>query len=276
MIIVAVSVTLAYIFNLRRKVDFEQQITNLKLRFFTDISHELRTPLTLIASPIEEVIDHEKLSEEGRENMLIAKKNTDRMLRLINQLLDFRKIQNNKMKLYIEETDIVSLSKKIFETFTALAHQRNINFQFICSCDSYVLYTDIDKFEKIVFNLLSNAFKYTPDGKNIDFILEPQNDVFFFKVRDEGNGIELQKIDMLFKRFETLGYTDPNFSSGIGLSLVKELEWHIRDLVCGPLSRRFCPNKPYIRSVYGFSIVGGLTSASTKRTLNICGDSDRN
>ena len=223
LIIVAVSVTLAYIFNLRRKVDFEQQITNLKLRFFTDISHELRTPLTLIASPIEEVIDHEKLSEEGRENMLIAKKNTDRMLRLINQLLDFRKIQNNKMKLYIEETDIVSLSKKIFETFTALAHQRNINFQFICSCDSYVLYTDIDKFEKIVFNLLSNAFKYTPDGKNIDFILEPQNDVFFFKVRDEGNGIELQKIDMLFKRFETLGYTDPNFSSGIGLSLVKEL-----------------------------------------------------
>lgn len=223
LIIVAVSVTLAYIFNLRRKVDFEQQITNLKLRFFTDISHELRTPLTLIASPIEEVIDHEKLSEEGRENMLIAKKNTDRMLRLINQLLDFRKIQNNKMKLYIEETDIVSLSKKILETFTALAHQRNINFQFICSCDSYVLYTDIDKFEKIVFNLLSNAFKYTPDGKNIDFILEPQNDVFFFKVRDEGNGIELQKIDMLFKRFETLGYTDPNFSSGIGLSLVKEL-----------------------------------------------------
>lgn len=74
MIIVAVSVTLAYIFNLRRKVDFEQQITNLKLRFFTDISHELRTPLTLIASPIEEVIDHEKLSEEGRENMLIAKR----------------------------------------------------------------------------------------------------------------------------------------------------------------------------------------------------------
>ena len=86
----SVSVTLAYIFNLRRKVDFEQQITNLKLRFFTDISHELRTPLTLIASPIEEVIDHEKLSEEGRENMLIAKKNTDRMLRLINQLLDIR------------------------------------------------------------------------------------------------------------------------------------------------------------------------------------------
>lgn len=222
-IIAAVSVTLAYIFNLRRKVDFEQQITNLKLRFFTDISHELRTPLTLIASPIEEVINSEKLSEEGQENMQLAKKNTDRMLRLINQLLDFRKIQNDKMKLYIEQTDIVALSKKVFETFTGLAHQRNIGFQFVCSCDSYLLYTDIDKLEKIMFNLLSNAFKYTPDGKNIEFVLEFRNDTFFFKIRDEGSGIELYKIDRLFKRFETLGQVNSNLSSGIGLSLVKEL-----------------------------------------------------
>ena len=96
------------------------------------------------------MIDHEKLSEEGRENMLIAKKNTDRMLRLINQLLDFRKIQNNKMKLYIEETDIVSLSKKKSLKLLPLWHISGILiFQFICSCDSYVLYTDIDKFEKI-------------------------------------------------------------------------------------------------------------------------------
>lgn len=112
-VILAISATFAYIFNLRRKVDFEQQLTNLKLRFFTDISHELRTPLTLIASPIEEIINREKLSDEGQENIQLAKKNTDRMLRLINQLLDFRKIQNNKMKLYIEQADVVTLSKKI-------------------------------------------------------------------------------------------------------------------------------------------------------------------
>ena len=103
--------------NLKRRVDFEQQLTNLKLRFFTDISHELRTPLTLIASPIEEVISNEKLSEEGMENMQVAKRNTERMLRLINQILDFRKIQNEKMKVYVEQVDVVPLIKKIFENF---------------------------------------------------------------------------------------------------------------------------------------------------------------
>lgn len=118
-VILAISATFAYIFNLRRKVDFEQQLTNLKLRFFTDISHELRTPLTLIASPIEEIINREELSEEGQENIQLAKKNTDRMLRLINQLLDFRKIQNNKMKLYIEQADVVTLSKKSMITLRA-------------------------------------------------------------------------------------------------------------------------------------------------------------
>lgn len=221
-VILAISATFAYIFNLRRKVDFEQQLTNLKLRFFTDISHELRTPLTLIASPIEEIINREKLSDEGQENIQLAKKNTDRMLRLINQLLDFRKIQNNKMKLYIEQADVVTLSKKIYDNFTGLAHQRNIDFHFVCPYNNYTLYTDIDKLEKILFNLLSNAFKYTPDGKNIDLILEFKEKNLLIKVKDEGNGIELHKIDMLFKRFETLGQTDANLSSGIGLSLVKE------------------------------------------------------
>ena len=89
--------------NLQRRIDFEQQISNLKLRFFTDISHELRTPLTLIASPIDEVISNEKLSDAGMENMQVAKRNTDRMLRLINQILDFRKIQNDKMKVLMNK-----------------------------------------------------------------------------------------------------------------------------------------------------------------------------
>ena len=93
--------------NLQRRVDFEQQISNLKLRFFTDISHELRTPLTLITSPIDEVISNEKLSDVGMENMQVAKRNADRMLRLINQILDFRKIQNDKMKVLVEQVDVI-------------------------------------------------------------------------------------------------------------------------------------------------------------------------
>ena len=212
-----------YILNLRRKVDFEQQLTQLKLRFFTDISHELRTPLTLIASPIDEVINNEPLSDNARENMITAKRNTDRMLRLINQILDFRKIQNNKMKVYLEQTDVITLTKKVFYSFQSIAHQKQINYHFHCDIETYEMYTDTDKFEKILFNLLSNAFKYTPDNKNITLDINIRKEELYITVQDEGVGIDIRKIDNLFNRFETTDDVDPKVSSGIGLSLVKEL-----------------------------------------------------
>ena len=218
-----VSGILVYTLNLRRKVDFEQQLTNLKLRFFTDISHELRTPLTLIANPIEEVINNESLSQEGHENMITAKRNTDRMLKLINQILDFRKIQNNKMKLYIEQVDVLPLFKQTFENFSSIAHQKDIHFELNCPQEYQTIYTDIDKLEKILFNLLSNAFKYTPNGKNILITVTFDKNALNFSIKDEGKGFDLYQIDTLFKRFETLGQKDNNLSSGIGLSLVKEL-----------------------------------------------------
>ena len=221
--ILVVAGILAYIFNLQRKVDFEQQLTNLKLRFFTDISHELRTPLTLITAPVEEVLNHERLSPQGHENMVIAKRNVDRMLRLINQLLDFRKIQNNKMKLYVEQADAVALARHTFDNFVALAKQRAIDFQFIAPSEKLILYTDTDKLEKILFNLLSNAFKYTPDNKRIRLTLESDNDHLLVKVEDEGRGIEVHKIDSLFNRFETVDKGNRKNSTGIGLSLVNEL-----------------------------------------------------
>lgn len=199
-----VSGILVYTLNLRRKVDFEQQLTNLKLRFFTDISHELRTPLTLIANPIEEVINNESLSQEGHENMITAKRNTDRMLKLINQILDFRKIQNNKMKLYIEQVDVLPLFKQTFENFSSIAHQKDIHFELNCPQEYQTIYTDIDKLEKILFNLLSNAFKYTPNGKNILITVTFDKNALNFSIKDEGKGFDLYQIDTLFKRFETL------------------------------------------------------------------------
>ena len=211
------------IINLQRRVDFEQQLSNLKLQFFTDISHELRTPLTLIVSPIDEVINNEKLSETGIENMQTAKKNTDRMLRLINQILDFRKIQNDKMKVLIEETDVIPLIMKTYESFTAMAHTRHINFRLHCEIDSLVMYTDVDKLEKILFNLLSNAFKYTSNEKSISLSIKEEENHLCFWVKDGGRGINAQKINQLFTRFETLDKTDPNMSTGIGLSLVKKM-----------------------------------------------------
>lgn len=100
---------LFYIYRLRHRVDMEQQLANIKLRFFTDISHELRTPLTLISSPVTEVLENEPLSPSAREHLTLVHQNTERMLRLMNQILDFRKIQNQKMKLLIEETDLIPL-----------------------------------------------------------------------------------------------------------------------------------------------------------------------
>ena len=195
----------------------------MKLRFFTDISHELRTPLTLIEGPIEEVLEQEKLSPEGLENMQVAKRNTERMLQLINQLLDFRKIQNNKMKLYIEQVDIVSLAHKAYSDFVGMAHQSEIDFRFVAPQEEIKIYTDVDKVEKVVFNLLSNAFKYTPKGKSISLIVEMQADNVLIRVKDEGKGIDIGKLSKLFDRFETLGSERSAVSTGIGLSLVHNL-----------------------------------------------------
>ena len=152
--IIAVGIMLVVVYiviritNLQRRVDFEQQISNLKLRFFTDISHELRTPLTLITSPIDEVISNEKLSDVGMENMQVAKRNADRMLRLINQILDFRKIQNDKMKVLVEQVDVIPLILKIYGNFVPMAHTHRIDFRLICPLDTFVMYTDVDKLER--------------------------------------------------------------------------------------------------------------------------------
>lgn len=212
-----------YIANLRRSVSIEQQVTQLKLKFFTDISHELRTPLTLIASPLEAVLQKESLAPDVRKNLIIAQHNTHRMLRLINQILDFRKIQNGKMKLFIACIDVKELSRHTFESFEHMAQKQHIDYRFSAPAQPIRCYTDADKVEKILFNLLSNAFKYTPDGKGIQVSLDRLEEGFTITVRDEGRGIAPEKIEKIFNRFETLGTPKNSLSTGIGLSLVQEL-----------------------------------------------------
>ena len=212
-----------YILRLQRRIDMEQELTAMKLKFFTDVSHELRTPLTLIINPIDEVLADRTLSPSSREYMSLAKSNTDRMLRLINQFLDIRKIQNSKMKIYLERTDIVALLGKMHHDFTGLARQKHIDFRYSCTGSGRMMYTDIDKVEKIVFNLLSNAFKYTPDGKSISLAAVYEADRLVISVSDQGPGIEEWQKNALFRRFENFGRKRRVLSSGIGLSLVKEL-----------------------------------------------------
>ena len=215
---------LFYIYRLRHQVDLEQQLSNIKLRFFTDISHELRTPLTLIASPVTEILENEPLSSKAREHLTLVHKNTERMLRLVNQILDFRKIQNKKMKLLVEESDIIALLRKITDSFQLVAEEKQIDFKVDTDCKELYIWIDRDKFEKIFFNLLSNAFKYTPSGKAVTVRITTDTENVTISVIDEGIGIEPGKQKSLFQRFETLArYNILQPSSGIGLSLVREL-----------------------------------------------------
>ena len=225
MIIVAAVYILFTIYRLKHEVSVEQQMTDMKLRFFTDISHELRTPLTLISGPVEYILGNTKLPDDAREQLQVVERNTNRMLRLINQILDFRKIQNRKMKMQVQRMDVVAFTRKIMANFESVAEEHQIDFLFETEKEELYLWVDADKFEKIVFNLLSNAFKYTPNGKMITVLVREDEKSVSVSVEDQGIGIADNKKKSLFVRFENL--VDRNLfnqsSTGIGLSLVKEL-----------------------------------------------------
>ena len=227
-----------YIYRLRHQINIEQQLANIKLRFFTDILHELRTPLTLIASPVSEILEHETLTTNARKHLTLVHKNTERMLHLVNQILDFRKIENKKMKVLLEKTDVLSLLQKVMDNFRLIAEEKNINYQLETNQEAIETWIDQDKFEKIIFNLLSNAFKYTPANKSITVIANVESSRLIVSIKDEGIGIDLQKQQTLFQRFETLvKFNILQPSSGIGLSLVKELI----ELHCGNIEVKSQP-----------------------------------
>ena len=153
----AIGYVFFYIYYLKHKVNMEQRLAEIKVRSFIDISHELRTPLTLISGPVSEVLSQEPLTSRTRHHLQLVQKNINRMLLLINQVLDFRKIQNKKMGLTIEYRDIIIMLHNIMDNFRLLATEKNINFSLQTTLPSVFLWIDSDKFEKIIFNLLSNA-----------------------------------------------------------------------------------------------------------------------
>lgn len=139
---------LSTIYRLKHRVAMEHQLTDMKLRFFTDISHELRTPLTLISAPLEYIMERKELSHEVKEQLTVVDRNTKRMLRLVNQILDFRKIQNKKMKMVVQQTDIVPYTRSIMDNFEALAKEHHMQFVFETNKEHIFLWVDADKFEK--------------------------------------------------------------------------------------------------------------------------------
>ena len=267
---------LFYIYRLRHRIDTEQQLADIKLRFFTDISHELRTPLTLISAPVDEILQSRTLSEQDRKHLSLVHVNIRRMLRMMNQILDFRRLQNHKMKLVLEEADLVALLRQVTAHFQAVAGEKHMDFSLSTPVEKLPMWLDVDKVEKVFFNLLSNAFKYTPAEKTVTVEVELADTEVRVSVADKGIGIDEQHRKTLFQRFETFGHSDMMHpSSGIGLSLVKELV----DLHHGHIDvesrlgegSRFTVTLPLNRTVYEhdrqteFILNDGLLSASPVR-----------
>ncbi|MDR1938492.1 MAG: response regulator [Tannerellaceae bacterium] len=207
---------------LNNAVNIEKQLTNHKLRFFTNISHEFRTPLTLIRGVIENLSEENNIPPAVSKQISVLSRNSDSLTRLIDQLLEFRKIQNNVLTLNLEETDIVDFTKEIYSGFQEIACRKHIDYIFTSETDSFPLFIDRKKIDKILYNLLSNAFKFTPDGGRIELTLaiDRKNESCSIHVKDNGIGIPKEKQHLLFSRFMQINLSSSG--TGIGLSLVKE------------------------------------------------------
>lgn len=210
---------------LRQRVKVEQQVTDIKLRFFTNISHELRTPLTLIVAPIDNILQNERISQSVRSQLEIVQSNGQRMLRMVNQLLEFRKVQNQKMKLKLRQTLLSELVEETSGNFKKEAYEKHIHFEIENRAEDSTVWVDRERMDTILWNLLSNAFKFTPAGKSIRVIVDSKPGYVTLTVQDEGVGISPEKRNVLFERFSSnneLNNTGVT-GTGIGMNLTKEL-----------------------------------------------------
>lgn len=209
---------------LKNKISLEQELTRYKLMFFTNIAHEFRTPLTLIQGSLEKerrIMKENHWQAELEKTIRTMEKSVKRMLRLIEQLLEFRKMQAGKLKLSLQETDAVMFVQGICKMFDDAAESRQIDYRFVSDRPTCLVFLDQQKMDKVVFNLLSNAFKYTPIGGKITVEMFSQDNLLTIRVADTGVGIPKEKRSQLFNRFMQSNYTGESF--GIGLHLTHEL-----------------------------------------------------
>jgi len=201
-----------------------EELDGLKSRFFANISHEFRTPLTLMLGPLQQLLEKTG-SEEDRELLKMAHRNAGRQLRLVNQLLDLSKLVAGKMTLEAAEEDFIPFLSGMVHAYESLAAQKNISVKLDYPPSEFFLWFDREKMEKIFFNLLSNAFKFTPPNGSISIVLKKKKDKAFIAISDTGQGISSQSLPHVFDRFFQggAGKNDMQEGSGIGLPLSKEL-----------------------------------------------------
>ncbi|WP_367388873.1 ATP-binding protein [Lewinella sp. LCG006] len=209
---------------IRAEKERYEELDQVKSRFFANISHEFRTPLTLVMGPIKDVLKNTE-TKEDRGRLQLAYQNAERLLQLINQLLDLSKLEANKMELLAAEQNLPVILKGIVMSFESLAKRRHIQFNFVAQKEAIPVYIDIDKVEKIFYNLLSNAFKFTQENGEIAVMITDHENHVEILVRDNGVGISSSRLPNIFNRFfqGDNTTTSEHEGTGIGLALVKEL-----------------------------------------------------
>lgn len=231
--IIGILVFVFYFFIVRAKMRMQVQIEHIernkieeisqeKVRFYINMSHELRTPLSLILAPLEELLGEKNSFEPAvQQKLSYVYKNGQKLLHIVNQLLDFRKAESGTLPIHIVSGPVESMAMNIFNLFIENARKRNINFHFRSDLKDELFPVDRMYLETILMNLLSNAFKFTPDGGEISLSLWKKEAVYGFTIRDNGIGIPEEKLSRIFERFYQVD--DSQKGSGIGLSLVKLL-----------------------------------------------------
>lgn len=222
------------------KHEKEKELTELKLNFFTKISHELRTPLTLILGPIEDLVAASPKTNKIWEQLTLVHKQTLKLLTLVNELMDFRKIESKKLSLNVCHQDIIGFIHELFMVFQIKAQEKNIAYRFVTDVACLNMYYDPHKIEMVVTNLLSNAFKYTPEGRKVEVSISatgnPQDEAEFaqkvltnnyltIKVKDWGVGMSAEEMSKIFDFYYRAAKMESSkvIGTGVGLSLAKEI-----------------------------------------------------
>lgn len=219
---------------LQHKLDMEtreflhqQEVNSQKLQFFTNISHEFRTPLTLISGPLQKLIEEYKGPHRLFRQLLVIKKNSDQLFKLINELMDFRKLENKQMKLQAAEGNIVFFLREVFLSFQQQAKFGKYAYTFETDLEEINIYFDRNKLEKVFYNLLANAFKHTPRKGCIALKVNRQGSDVEIIVQDSGDGMDNSQIEKIFDRFYEIpdqkNYGKFKHGSGIGLAIVKNV-----------------------------------------------------
>lgn len=208
-------------YRMRDKMRLEQEQTEMRTRFFTDISHEIRTPLTLIVSPIEDLIARERVLPDAKPQLQLVLKNIHRMLSMVNQVLDFRKIQQQNLQ--IREVAFGYFIAELCQSFIAPTEGKNISLIVNNRIASDKIWIDPDHVEQLLFNLVSNAIKHTASGKRIEVNIFKKEEAYALQIKDEGEGVSKEIQSKLFTRFVSFNTDKSKPSTGIGLSIVKEI-----------------------------------------------------